>query len=36
MKPEAHAKETHTKHGSKITTDLNEIKKWAESREGNL
>jgi hypothetical protein len=35
MKHEAHSKEKNTKQGSsKTTTDLDEIKKWAEAREG--
>jgi hypothetical protein len=35
MKHESHTKETHTKkHSSNTTTDLNEIKKWAEARQG--
>jgi hypothetical protein len=34
MKHEAPTKETHTHHGSKTTTDLNEIKKWAGARQG--
>src|SRR3954464_15420129 len=35
MKHEADAKDTHKKQGSsKTTTDLKEIKKWAEARDG--